>query len=104
MKRIKCLDCGELLADSDAFQAHCMDESVEVPHHHPPPTLANALGHAPLARALSPHLSEHSLTVGLVVCRPQHSDDFAYECIEVEVVIEDGEALPYATTLMIAPC
>ena len=55
------------------------------------------LTHAPLARPLSADLCELGLTVGLAVCPPQHSDDFAYECIEVEVVIEDGEALPYAT-------
>ena len=92
MKRIKCLDCGELLADSDAFQAHCMDESVEV---HPTPTLGNAQSRP--ANSSPQRSPEHGLTVDLVVCRPQHSDDFAYECIEVEVVIEDGEALPYAT-------
>jgi len=55
VKKIKCGGCGALLDNSQAFQEHCMDESV------------------------------------------QHGDDFAFDCSEVEVVYEDGDALPEGT-------
>lgn len=55
VQKIKCGGCGALLDSTEAFQAHCMDETV------------------------------------------MHDDDFAYECSTVEVVFEEGDALPEAT-------
>lgn len=52
VKKIKCMGCGALLDTKEAFQEHCMDDTVA------------------------------------------HDDDFAYECDEVEVVYDEGDALP----------
>jgi len=52
VKKIKCGGCGALLDTNEAFQAHCMDETV------------------------------------------MHDDDFSFDCTEIEVVYEDGDALP----------
>jgi ribA/ribD-fused uncharacterized protein len=52
VKKIKCGGCGALLDSNEAFQEHCMDETV------------------------------------------MHDDDFAYDCSEIEVVFEEGDALP----------
>eukprot|EP00929_Paragymnodinium_shiwhaense_P032679 TRINITY_DN18084_c0_g1_i2.p1 TRINITY_DN18084_c0_g1~~TRINITY_DN18084_c0_g1_i2.p1 ORF type:complete len:234 (-),score=59.94 TRINITY_DN18084_c0_g1_i2:169-870(-) len=53
VKRIKCKGCGAIVADNDAFAAHCGEV--------------------------------------------EHDDDFAYECDEVEVVIQSDESLPEGT-------
>uniref|UniRef100_A0A6U6PK25 Ubiquitin thioesterase OTU n=1 Tax=Zooxanthella nutricula TaxID=1333877 RepID=A0A6U6PK25_9DINO len=50
VKKIKCLGCGQLLSDAEAFAMHCQEV--------------------------------------------EHDDDFAYECENVEVVIEGDEPLP----------
>jgi len=55
VNKIKCCGCGTLLDTKEAFQEHCMDDTVN------------------------------------------HDDDFAYECENVEVVFEEGEALPEGT-------
>lgn len=49
VKKIKCVDCGEVLDNASAFQEHCMDEDIA------------------------------------------HSEDFAYECEEVTIVMDAEE-------------
>ena len=49
VKKIKCTDCGAVLDNASAFQAHCMDEEID------------------------------------------HSEDFAYECEEVTIVMDESD-------------